>query len=915
MIKIFGLLLLLIFNITFADIYIAKNIKEKEFLDTLKKEQLSFGLLNEEFYSKKIVDNQSINDLIKHLLSDYLNLNITYENLNFYKEENNLKKLNYLGTALINRENSKENHIDFTQTIFNNQLYVVSTKNKIHSLSELNNKNIYYLKGSIYNMFLESLLNRNDLKANLIEVININDYKNKLILTPNPAMYAPINRIRIGYTSGVAIAINQKYSDLVPILNKALDERYRYIIAEKLKKSNKKLILNNFYSSLTITEKKYLSSLKKLNISYRNNTNSLVLYYDKNVNIYKGIAPNILNLLEELLNIKIQDVTTTTNNSDITISSKTLEKDKKKIFSNKFYDIGVYLVHLKNKNKNKNKTIGVLSNSIEKVLVQKYDISKDIKIYNTYPDLIDALNSRKVDNILIIKNDFDPSKYNVTLFEKAPVNFSFNKNNILLKNIFNKALYYLIDSNSIIEKSTFERNNLQLIKNNNNKMIKNSLIILSLFLFVTLLIIIIILIMESKHKKELLRDPLSKLPNRSVFNNFCEQKNNIIYGYSFVIDIDNFKEINDKYGHNFGDSIIVELSRFLKLKFDDSYIFRISGDEFYGLFLENYSSIKLKLNKIEIESILFAKYNVTFSTGLYKKEIKDNIHTSFRYADMALLEAKKNKDISVVLADDLFIKKKERELKILELLENDLKELYAVYQPKIKISSGAIIGAEALARCYSEELKDIYPDELIPIAENFNLIHKIDYKIAAESIKYIKKLINLKMINDGFRISFNLSVKTFLRDDLIDTITKILEREGVSGKYIEIEITETILVEDIKNILLKLSKLIDFSIQISLDDFTAGHSTAKLLPILPIDIIKFDKSLLDSLETNEEKAKIVYSNLATLVKKLKLKIVSEGIETKKQLDFLKKIDINYGQGYLFSRPLKEKDFFDFIKSN
>nr|WP_297407997.1 diguanylate cyclase [uncultured Cetobacterium sp.] len=261
---------------------------------------------------------------------------------------------------------------------------------------------------------------------------------------------------------------------------------------------------------------------------------------------------------------------------------------------------------------------------------------------------------------------------------------------------------------------------------------------------------------------------LTPLPNRNVFNEFCEYESSLISGYSFVIDIDNFKELNDKYGHNFGDLVIVELSNFLKLKFKESYIFRISGDEFYGLLLENIENICNKLDEIKKESPLFIKYNLSYSVGLHKKELDENIQISFKYADMALFKAKKTKGIKVVLADEDFIREKERELKILELLEGDLEDLYAVYQPKVKISSSNIIGIESLVRCYSKELVDIYPNELIPIAENFDLIHKIDYKIAEESVKFVKELLTLNMIDDDFRISFNLSVKTFFfRNKLI----------------------------------------------------------------------------------------------------------------------------------------------------
>ena len=146
-------------------------------------------------------------------------------------------------------------------------------------------------------------------------------------------------------------------------------------------------------------------------------------------------------------------------------------------------------------------------------------------------------------------------------------------------------------------------------------------------------------------------------------------------------------------------------------------------------------------------------------------------------------------------------------------------------------------------------------------------------------------------------------MKTFKRDDLITVLTGLLNYFKVPGKYIEVEITESIFILDMKDLITKLKALKNLGIQISLDDFTAGHSTAGLLPLLPMDVVKFDKSLLDSLEVNKSKGKIVYKNLTSLIKDLNFKIVSEGVETKEQLEFLKFLGVDYAKGYYFSKPI------------
>lgn len=237
-----------------------------------------------------------------------------------------------------------------------------------------------------------------------------------------------------------------------------------------------------------------------------------------------------------------------------------------------------------------------------------------------------------------------------------------------------------------------------------------------------------------------------------------------------------------------------------------------------------------------------------------------------------------------------------------------------MFQPKYCIKTNRIIGAEALARYSSLELGPIGPFEFIPIAEKYNFIHKVDYKIAKESIVFIRDLLENEVSLDNFRISFNISMKTFKRDDLITVLTGLLSYFKVPGKYIEVEITESIFILDMKDLITKLKALKNLGIQISLDDFTAGHSTAGLLPLLPMDVVKFDKSLLDSLEVNKSKGKIVYKNLTSLIKDLNFKIVSEGVETKEQLEFLKFLGVDYAQGYYFSKPISKDEFTTEVKT-
>ena len=279
-----------------------------------------------------------------------------------------------------------------------------------------------------------------------------------------------------------------------------------------------------------------------------------------------------------------------------------------------------------------------------------------------------------------------------------------------------------------------------------------------------------------------------------------------------------------------------------------------------------------------------------------------------------MLETKKEKSQFYKMADEKFIEKMDRESSILSLLKEDTSGIYPVFQPKYCLKTKKIIGAEALARYNSLKLGSIGPFEFMPIAEKYSFIHKVDYKIAKESVVFVKELLDSGVYLEDFRISFNISMKTFKREDLITVISGLLNYFKVPGKYIEVEITESIFVLDMKDLVTKLKALKNLGIKISLDDFTAGHSTAGLLPLLPIDIVKFDKSLLDSLEVNQEKSMIVYKNLVSLIKDLNFKIVAEGIEKQEQVEFLEFLEIDYVQGYYFSKPITKKMFIMEVKT-
>lgn len=418
---------------------------------------------------------------------------------------------------------------------------------------------------------------------------------------------------------------------------------------------------------------------------------------------------------------------------------------------------------------------------------------------------------------------------------------------------------------------------------------KENLAIVASSLFTAMSAVLLFKTVDKEVVRDEIFDPLTGFFNRSEYNRFC-LKNNLKTGVAILIDLDNFKEVNDTYGHHIGDKVLVEYASILKKVFRDEFgennIFRISGDEFY-CFLKNteYNNI-LKILKTRLkESYFLEKYDVKSSIGAHRKQEYEKIELSFVNADFAMYEAKKIYGHTVYETNETFLKLKKRENLIKKIVKESIEEIYVLIQPKVSLDDPSqIVGAEVLARWKNNILGEIYPNEFIPIAEELKIIDTIDFKVAEEAIKISKEWIATGKVKDDFVISFNFSMLTLEKKDVVERVLKLLKKYSLNGKNIEIELTESIFSSDLKELMEKIKKLRDNKINISLDDFTAGHSTAAILPILDIQTVKFDRTLLESV-SKSKKGKIMYESLIKVIKSLNLKMISEGIETQEELEF------------------------------
>ncbi|KPU43736.1 cyclic di-GMP phosphodiesterase Gmr [Oxobacter pfennigii] len=413
-------------------------------------------------------------------------------------------------------------------------------------------------------------------------------------------------------------------------------------------------------------------------------------------------------------------------------------------------------------------------------------------------------------------------------------------------------------------------------------------------------------------------DILTGLPNRwALDENFGRIFANSVFvsGALFFIDLDNFKFINDSMGHSFGDELIKSTGERLKeLLLDKGTVYRLGGDEFIVV-LEN---IEKQEDAERFAAQILMGFKKPFKVG--EKELHVNISIGvslypyhgmdsnelLRCADIAMYKAKESgrsryvvytQPMNEMVAERALIEKNLR-----TALENDEFELY--YQPQLEIKKGAITGLEALLRWKSKELGYVSPLKFIKIAEDTQLIMPIGEWVLNKACLFLKKLHDQG--EDDINIAVNISMLQLLQDDFADVVLKITESHGLNPEFLELEVTESVLMESYSAIEGKLKLLCSKGVKIALDDFGKGYSSLSYLKLLPISTLKIDKSFIDSISTESED-KALTGQIVMMGRTMGLNVVAEGVETLEQLEYLNKYKCHKIQGNYFSKPLPEKD--------
>jgi diguanylate cyclase (GGDEF)-like protein/PAS domain S-box-containing protein len=418
-------------------------------------------------------------------------------------------------------------------------------------------------------------------------------------------------------------------------------------------------------------------------------------------------------------------------------------------------------------------------------------------------------------------------------------------------------------------------------------------------------------------------DSLTGLPNRALFSDQLEltvsraaQHKDHLFAVLFL-DIDRFKNINDSLGHVVGDQLLKAVAgRLVGCVRPEDTVSRFGGDEFAILLNgmkhsgEALSVTERILHEIEAPFRL-SGYDVFTSTsvGIALSAIGyESTEEILRDADTAMYRAKEQGKGRYEVFDKLMharaISRLQLETDLRRALERDEFELH--YQPILTLTDARISGFEALVRWRHPERGLVSPADFIPVAEDTELIIPLGAWVLREACRQAREWQLAYPSQEPLTISVNLSGKQFKQPDLVSQIKQTLYQTGLDARFLRLEITESMVMEDAEAATAMLRQLRSLNVQLSIDDFGTGYSSLSYLHRFPVNILKIDKSFVGRMSIDEESLGIV-ETVITLATKLKMDVVAEGIETREQWDKLKAFQCKYGQGFLFSKPLPTAD--------
>lgn len=657
-----------------------------------------------------------------------------------------------------------------------------------------------------------------------------------------------------------------------------------------------------------------------------------------------GTAVDVLNMIGDALGISFEyiemgEVDSEGDLADIYLTMRTVEGG----LSNRsisYYSLPYVIVHNNEYDASEELSLGIL----EYFELSKQDAifmtgATDITLYTNFEEMNEAYDAGEIQSMLLnsarynhVKHEIEDEDYTVEILDSTYeccfyYSDGISQEKIDVINTLIESMDIQVLNYSILEHSTYETPATSIIE-----VIKESPIRILQIAFVFLLILVallgvIIVRYERKTKmalsKILREDSITGLGTLHYFEEeaLCLLKEESEKQYTIInLDIDNFKYINEIYGHPVGTEVLRKLGVALKEEASELTILaRTYGDNFLILIETKYVTSQYIERVKEFFGVRFSKmnhglginYQFSFSIGYY--HIPDrNLDISYMIncAKLARDKGKGTVGCTVFEFTSEMSAIRSANNQVVATMDRGIKqkEFVVYYQPKMDMNTNKTNGAEALVR-WNQDEKLVPPGAFIPIFEKNGFIETLDYYVLGEVCAFIRahQEKNIPMI------SVNISAVTLIRGNVVERIIEIVEQYQVKPSQIELEITESAFVEKFNIIVERVSSLREAGFTISMDDFGVGISNLNQLKNIPLDILKIDRGfVVDSLKS--EKGAVVATHIVGMAQELNLKTVVEGIETHAQLEFFKMLHCDIGQGYYFSRPLPEDEFLEFIKS-
>ena len=413
-----------------------------------------------------------------------------------------------------------------------------------------------------------------------------------------------------------------------------------------------------------------------------------------------------------------------------------------------------------------------------------------------------------------------------------------------------------------------------------------------------------------------LHDSLTGLPNRTLLFDRIEQartkanRSNESFAL-LVMDLDNFKEINDTLGHHCGDLMLEEISKNIQLSLRESdSLARLGGDEF-AILLHNtdedgtHACVARIINKLKTPlTIEENRIECTASIGVavYPQHGEDS-ESLLKHADIAMYQSKQTNS-GYVFYDPGYDSYSVRNLALMNELRKAVEnnQVTTHYQPMIDHKNNFTVAVEALARWDHPELGVISPADFIPVAERIGIIQELTFSVLRQALDTLKKWLDKKY---NLQIAINISAFCLQDGAFTEKLNTLLKNAGISPGSVKLEITESALMHNLNNARKILDELHCAGFIISIDNFGAGFSSLSYLKELPVDILKIDKSFIFDIDNGKSKA--VVRSIIELAHNLDCKVIAEGVETEKSLGHLRELNNDIAQGYFFSRPLPEDE--------